>query len=78
MSLNGSNANMIHGGWLVRVLASSRRFHECEDCGARMFVKARSGRCPVCFTHAQQRRREIDSIVTEQAGAALQDWAGLG
>lgn len=39
-----------------------------------MFVKARSGRCPVCFTHAQHRHLEIDAIATEEAGAAVRDW----
>lgn len=74
MRLDERKGNLIHGGWLVRVLASSQQFHECDDCGGRMFVKARSGRCPVCFTHAQERVVEIDSIVAEEAGTALQDW----
>lgn len=74
MRLDERKGNLIHGGWLVRVLASSQSFHECEDCGGRMFVKARSGRCPVCFTNAQHRHVEIDSIVSDEAAIALQDW----
>ena len=72
--LNDKAENTIHAGWLVRVLASSRSWYECSDCGGRMFVKAASGRCPVCFTQAQERRAEIDQIVAEEAGVALMDW----
>ena len=58
------DAPMIDGAWLIRALASSRRKLHCAECGSRMFVKARSGRCSVCFTHAQHRHLEIDAIVT--------------
>jgi DNA-directed RNA polymerase subunit RPC12/RpoP len=71
--LNERPGNTIHAAWLVRVLADSRSRYECSDCGGRMFVKARSGRCPVCFTRAQQRRREIEEIVAAEAGAVLED-----
>ena len=67
--------NTIHSGWLVRVLASSRRWYECSDCGGRMFVKTPSGRCPVCFSHAQSRCVEIAEIVAEESGAAVEDWS---
>ena len=71
MRLNERPRNTIHAAWLVRVLASSRRRYECRDCGGRMFVKARSGRCPVCFTGAQQRHSEIEEIVAEAAGVVF-------
>ena len=74
LRLSDKPQNTIHAAWLVRVLASSRSWHECSDCGGRMFVKAPSGRCPVCFTKARERRREIEEIVAEETGAALQDW----
>jgi hypothetical protein len=38
-----------------------------------MFVKACSGRCPVCFTRAQQRRREIEEVVAAAAGVICED-----
>lgn len=72
--LNDRPGITIHSGWLVRVLASSRSWYECSDCGGRMFVKANSGRCPVCFTQAQRRRQEIDQVVADEAEAALFDW----
>ena len=72
--LRERSGNLIDARWLVRVLASSRNWHECRDCGGRMFVKARSGRCPVCFTQAHQRRREIEEIVAEETGVAIEDW----
>lgn len=72
--VSGRQGMTIQGSWLVRVLASSRRWHECEDCGARMFVKAASGCCPLCFTERQHRLLEIGDIVAEEAGSALQDW----
>ena len=74
LRLNEKQGNTIQAAWLVRVLASSRSWYECRDCGGRMFVKARSGRCPVCFTHAHQRRREIEEIVAEESGVSIEDW----
>ena len=73
MRLNKRPGITIHAAWLVRVLASSRSRYKCRDCGGRMFVKARSGRCPVCFTRAQQRLREIDEVVAESAGVIFED-----
>ena len=72
--VNGRQGSTIQGSWLVRVLASSRRWHKCEDCGARMFVNPASGCCPPCYTERQQRLDEIGDIVSEEAGAAVQDW----
>ena len=74
MQLDGKKGNLINAVWLIRVLATSRRWHECEDCGGRMFVKARSGRCPVCFTRARRRSDEIAEIVAEGSLSALEDW----
>ncbi len=71
--LSKSPGITIQAAWLVRVLASSRSRYECRDCGGRMFVKARSGRCPVCFTRAQQRRREIEEVVAAAAGVICED-----
>jgi len=39
-----------------------------------MFVKARSGLCPVCFTRRRDRREQVERIVQKQASAALADW----
>jgi len=39
-----------------------------------MFVKVPSGLCPVCFTRRRDRRQEIERMVEQQAGAALEDW----
>ena len=63
----------IDPAWLVRVLASSCSRYECRDCGGRMFVKSRTGLCPVCFTREQQRRREIEEIVAEEVGVVIED-----
>jgi hypothetical protein len=61
----------ISSAWLVRVLADSKILHHCRECGARMFVEAASGCCPVCFTRA----RELDQIAEGEAHAAIDDWA---
>ena len=66
---------MIHAGWLVRVLARSGNWHTCLDCGARMFVRASSGRCPVCFTQQQQRRDEVEAIVSGESDLELDEKA---
>ena len=71
--LSKSPGITIQAAWLVRVLASSRSRYECRDCGGRMFVKACSGRCPVCFTRALQRCDEIEEVVAEAAGVILED-----
>ena len=64
----------INSTWLVRALASLRGWHHCAECGSRMFVKAPSGLCPVCFTRRSDRRQEIARIVDRQADAAVKDW----
>ena len=74
MRLRTRKRMVIDSAWLVRALASGRRWHHCAECGARMFVKARSGLCPVCFTRRRDRRKRIERIVQRQAGAALEDW----
>jgi hypothetical protein len=73
--LNEKPRNTIHSGCLVRVLASSRHWYECSDCGGRMFVKMPSGRCPVCFSNAQSRRIQITEIVDDESRAAIEDWS---
>jgi hypothetical protein len=78
MRLKSRKRMVIHSAWLVRALASGRRWHHCAECGSRMFVKARSGLCPLCFTRRRQRREEIDRIVQKEASAALVDWPTLG
>ena len=74
MRLRPRKQMVIDSAWLVRALASGRRWHHCAECGSRMFVKARSGLCPLCFTRRRDRREQIERIVQQQASAALADW----
>lgn len=74
MRLRRGKRMVIHSAWLVRALASGRRWHHCGECGSRMFVKAPSGLCPICYTRRRVRREEVERIVRQQAGAALADW----
>lgn len=74
MRLRPRKRMVIDSAWLVRALASGRRWHHCAECGGRMFVKARSGLCPLCLTRRRDRREQIERIVQRQAGAALEDW----
>ncbi|MBW1684526.1 MAG: hypothetical protein JRS35_05615 [Deltaproteobacteria bacterium] len=74
MRLRTRKRMVIDSAWLVRALASGRRWQHCAECGGRMFVKAPSGLCPVCFTRRRDRRQEIERVVQKQAGAALEDW----
>jgi len=78
MRLRNRKRMVIDSAWLVRALASGRRWQHCAECGGRMFVKAPSGLCPVCFTHRRDRCREIEQIVQQQASAALEDWQATG
>jgi len=65
----------IQSSWLIRVLASSPDSHRCENCGARMFVKAASGMCPVCFTRQRNLENDIEDVVQGESLAAVQDWS---
>jgi hypothetical protein len=69
---------VIDSAWLVRALATGRRWQHCAECGGRMFVRAPSGLCPVCFTRRRDRRQEIEQIVQQQASAAFEDWQAAG
>jgi rubrerythrin len=74
MPMRSRRSSNIDGAWLVRVLASSRKVHACQECGARMFVKAPSGLCPVCFTRQRLEEERVHQIASQQADAALGDW----
>jgi hypothetical protein len=74
MQLRRREPIMIQSAWLVRVLASSRRWHHCRDCGGRIFVRAASGRCAICSGRRRCRDEQIDRIVQHQAAAALEEW----
>lgn len=74
MRLRYRKQMVIDSTWLVRALASGGDWHHCAQCGSRMFVKARSGLCPACFTRRRARHEEIERIVQRQAGAAFEDW----
>jgi len=65
----------ISGAWLVRALASSGRVHSCGHCGARMFVKAPSGLCPVCFTRQSLEAERVHSLAASSAKDAADDWS---
>ena len=78
MRLRTRKRMVIDSAWLVRALASGRRWHHCAECGSRMFVKAPSGLCPVCYTRHRVRREEIERIVQEHSSAALEDWTAAG
>jgi hypothetical protein len=67
--------SLIDNAWLVRVLANSPHAHDCSECGARMFVRAESGLCPVCFTDRRLREEQIETVVDSEAGRAVQDWS---
>jgi hypothetical protein len=75
MRLGLRRHSVIHSAWLVRVLAGSRRVHRCSDCEGRMFVRAPSGLCPVCYTRRRQRDERLAEIVHNETSAALHDWA---
>jgi len=62
----------IHSAWLVRVLARSRRSHACGDCGARMFVRSPSGRCPICAARRRHLAEQVDRIVSEQGAPQVE------
>lgn len=64
----------IDSAWLVRALAGSPRVHACDECGSRMFVKAPSGLCPLCFTSRLRRDEDAHEIAAHEATAALSDW----
>jgi hypothetical protein len=74
MRLRPRKRMVIDSAWLVRALASGRRWRHCAECGSRMFVEVPSGLCPVCFTRRRDRSERIERIVQKQAGAALADW----
>jgi hypothetical protein len=64
---------VIHGGFLIRALASDGPSYDCTECGDRMFVQSSSGLCPLCF-NGRGPRREIVSgpvrIVPERLALA--------
>lgn len=60
----------IQSAWLVRALARNGPTHHCDGCGGRMFVKAESGLCPLCYT----RRSEHSRRVEEAAAAAYHEF----
>lgn len=68
----------INGAWLVRALASTRKVHACQECGARMFVKAASGLCPVCFTRRRLQEERVHEIAAEEVGSVPPDWGMPG
>jgi rubrerythrin len=74
MPMGTRRSSNIHGAWLVRVLAASRKAHACQECGARMFVKAPSGLCPVCFTRRRLEDERVHEIASEQVDSTLGDW----
>ena len=67
---------MIEGAWLVRVLAGSANVHHCSGCGSRMFVKAPSGLCPLCFTRRSLREEHVHELASHGACLALKDGIG--
>ena len=64
----------ISGAWLVRILANSRHVHACDHCSARMFVKAPSGLCPVCFTRRRREEERVHALAAHGASDAVEDW----
>lgn len=64
----------ISGAWLVRILANSSQVHACDGCNARMFVKAPSGLCPVCFTQRRLDEERVHDIAASGASDAAEDW----
>ena len=56
MRFRSKRRQVINSSWLVRVLARSRDYIPCGDCGARMFAGSGSGLCPVC----RARRKRLD------------------
>jgi len=63
----------ISSAWLVRILANQGEVHRCTGCGARMFVAAADGQCPVCRSADARREAAITEIVEEQLDSAT-DW----
>ena len=72
MGLRG--AININGAWLVRALANSRRVHACDHCGGRMFVKAPSGLCPICFTRRRHDEERVHALAAHGIDDAVDDW----
>lgn len=78
MRVAAKPGSLIDNAWLVRVLASSPHTHGCSECDARMFVRAASGLCPVCFTEKRLREEHIETVVDSEARRAAQDWSAGG